>query len=187
MAEEVSRPGSENNPHLVDTPPRPRKKRVRSESNTEEATPGSSLNPLPVADSPPRPKRIYRGPPSTIRPDPPAMAGPLVATSSRSPNLALEASLLSEERERERGRQQRLRNWALMDAHRSTAERALEPSRRGSGRTRRLMFVGRRELRATPLRLEDLYVDGTAPPDTPALYKHHECSICHFVKAHPVS
>jgi hypothetical protein len=49
------------------------------------------------------------------------------------------------------------------------------------------MFVGRRELRETPLRLQDLYLDGTSPPDTATLHKHHECSICQFVKSHPVS
>ncbi|KAJ7842994.1 hypothetical protein B0H14DRAFT_2586038 [Mycena olivaceomarginata] len=92
--------------------------RVRTESNAEKRGPGSFFNPLPVADSPPRPKKKYCGPPSTIRPDPPAMAGPLVAASSRLPNLALEASLLSEEREEERCHQQRLRNRALMDTHR---------------------------------------------------------------------
>ncbi|KAJ7687062.1 hypothetical protein B0H14DRAFT_2654048 [Mycena olivaceomarginata] len=63
-------------------------------------------------------QKKYCGPPSTICPDPPAMAGPSVAASSRSLNLALEASLLSEEREEERRHQQRLRNQALMDAHR---------------------------------------------------------------------
>ncbi|KAJ7789264.1 hypothetical protein B0H14DRAFT_3503214 [Mycena olivaceomarginata] len=122
------------------------------------------------------------------------MAGPSVAALSQLPNLALEASLLSEEQEEERRHQQRLRNRALMDAHRATGERELERSRRELARmafprpqTRRSMFVGRRELRETPLRLQDLYLDGTSPPDTAALHKHHECSICQFVKSHPVS
>jgi hypothetical protein len=30
-------------------------------------------------------------------------------------------------------------------------------------------------------------LNGTQPAETTALKKHHECSICHFVKNHPVS
>jgi hypothetical protein len=89
MSEEVVRPGSENNPHLVDTPrkpsgpqmandltlahlntARPKKKRVRTESNAEERGPGSFFNPLPVADSP-RTSLVFLGPAVTdARPQP---------------------------------------------------------------------------------------------------------------------
>ncbi|KAJ7333272.1 hypothetical protein DFH08DRAFT_939910 [Mycena albidolilacea] len=118
-------PGSANNPHVLDSPPRRcRKKRQRSDcENLPSLRPGTALDPFTLEDSPhkpgsesepARPKRIYRGPHSTIVPGPPAAAagpsreGPAVASAWRggqSPAramLALEVTLVAEQREERR-------------------------------------------------------------------------------------
>ncbi|KAJ7843436.1 hypothetical protein B0H14DRAFT_3456205 [Mycena olivaceomarginata] len=208
-------PGSANNPHVLDSPPRHRrKKRERSDcENLPSLGPGAALDPLTLEDSPPRPKRIYRGPPSTIVPDLPAAAvgpsreGPAVASAwrgGRSPAramLALEASLVAEQREERRAERNRevTRQYAaglLMAASSSLERERVRALLARSGRSsavpntraaRRAEPEGWRAPRGTPLAREDLYLQGTVAPEITALKNHHECSICHFVKTHPVS
>ncbi|KAJ7901028.1 hypothetical protein B0H14DRAFT_2555823 [Mycena olivaceomarginata] len=66
-------PGSENNLHLVDMPPRSRKRKAPDQAVGRAVFPlgtsGSARNPFIVTDSPPRRAGIYRGPPSTFIPD----------------------------------------------------------------------------------------------------------------------
>lgn len=110
--------------------------------------------------------------------------------------LVLEAELVAEQREERRAsRTQSVYETAMLDRSADPADlerarplltRSGTRSTRAAAHDRRLSD-GWRAHRKTPLSPQELYILGTAAPNVTALKKHHECSICHFVKTHPVS
>ncbi|KAJ7333351.1 hypothetical protein DFH08DRAFT_966182 [Mycena albidolilacea] len=210
-------PGSENNPHLVDMPPRSRKCKALDQAVGRSVIPpgtsGSARNPFVVADSPSRGPTVYRmivpdSPPRQTEGFQPLLPSAMVLVPDSPHAEAVEAMINGDPpataaditSARMTARQlEALRAEAGPSTSRRRPSLALEASlasKRRNGRHqplgtrnryRSLTRVGSRVVRDPPLRREDLYLNGTQPAETTALKKYHECSICHFVKNHPAS